>query len=639
MSNPLRVLLIEDNPGDIDLILELLPQQGSAQFKVECVSRLSEAIDSIGTSQYDIILLDLGLPDSNGLATLSAIRRQVPHLPVVVLTGNTDERVALAAIQEDAQDYLVKGKIDELQLTRSIKYAFERNKAEQKLLASEIKFRKLSQEYHTLLNTLPDGVVHIAPDLKIIWTNRAMTEMIKVHEDQLQGKCCYQAFWNSTRQCDSCPVAQCFLTGKIEEGNTTIKNGRILELRAVPISNDSGKVESVIEIIRDVTEHRKLEAQFIQAQKMESVGRLAGGVAHDFNNMLSVIVGYSEMALAKLDPLDPIHEDLQEIYEAGVRSTDITRQLLAFARKQTIAPVALDLNEAVKGMLKMLHRLIGEDIDLAWLPKNSPLPVMMDPSQVDQLLANLCVNARDAIHGVGRVTIETEEVVFDEAYCADHHGFVPGEYVLLAVSDDGCGMGPDTLAKIFEPFFTTKAVGRGTGLGLATVYGIVKQNNGFINVYSEPGKGTTIKIYLARQTDAQVKVLSDSPANIPMGHGEIILVVEDETSILRFTKRMLEELGYTVLAAESPNQALELAEKRPNEIDLLITDVVMPEMNGKELSHRLHEAYPNLKTIFMSGYTANGIAHRGVLEKDANFIQKPFSAESMAQKVRATLDI
>ena len=241
MSNSLRVLLIEDNPGDMDLILELLPKEGSAQFKVECVSRLSEAIESLRTNQYDIILLDLGLPDSNGLATLSAVRRQVPHLPVVVLTGNTDERVALAAIQEDAQDYLIKGKIDELQLTRSIKYAFERNKAEQKLLASEIKFRQLSQEYHTLLNNLPDGVVHIAPDLQIIWTNRAMTEMVKVDGDQLQGKCCYQAFWNTTRQCDSCPVAQCFLTGKLEEGNITTPSGRLLELRAVPISNDSGK--------------------------------------------------------------------------------------------------------------------------------------------------------------------------------------------------------------------------------------------------------------------------------------------------------------------------------------------------------------------------------------------------------------
>jgi signal transduction histidine kinase len=231
-------------------------------------------------------------------------------------------------------------------------------------------------------------------------------------------------------------------------------------------------------------ERKNLQNQLIQAQKMESVGRLAGGVAHDYNNMLSVIVGYSEMALEKLDPTDQLYEDLQEIHTAAVRSTEITRQLLAFARKQTISPVVLDLNVAVEGMLKMLRRLIGEDIDLAWLPETGLRPVKMDPSQLDQLLANLCVNARDAIDGVGKITIETDTATFDDAYCADHLGFVPGEYVLLAVSDDGCGMDRDTIDKIFEPFFTTKEVGQGTGLGLATVYGIVKQNNGFINVYS-----------------------------------------------------------------------------------------------------------------------------------------------------------
>jgi PAS domain S-box-containing protein len=385
-------------------------------------------------------------------------------------------------------------------------------------------------------------------------------------------------------------------------------------------------------------ERKNLQNQLIQAQKMESVGRLAGGVAHDYNNMLSVIVGYSEMALQKLDPTDQLYEDLQEIHTAALRSTEITRQLLAFARKQTIAPVALDLNEAVEGMLKMLRRLIGEDIDLAWMAETGLWPVKMDPSQVDQVLANLCVNARDAIDGVGRITIETDKAIFDEAYCADHPGFIPGEYVLLAVSDDGCGMDHETVNKIFEPFFTTKEVGQGTGLGLSTVYGIVKQNNGFINVYSEPGKGTTFKIYLARHTDLAHMEPREKPVGVPLGQGETILVVEDEASILKLAKRILEELRYTVMTAENPSQALHLAEGRPNEIDLLITDVVMPEMNGKELSYRLRELYPGLKTLFMSGYTANVIVHRGVLDEGVNFIQKPFSSESMARKVREALD-
>ena len=386
-------------------------------------------------------------------------------------------------------------------------------------------------------------------------------------------------------------------------------------------------------------ERDKLQNQLIQAQKMESVGRLAGGVAHDYNNMLSVILGFSELALAKVDPVDPLHEDLSEIHKAGIRSMEITRQLLAFARKQTIVPVVLDLNESVESMLKMLRRLIGEDINLAWLPQSDLWSVKMDPSQIDQMLANLCVNSRDAIGGVGRITIETGAASFNEAYCADHPGFVPGDYVLLAVSDDGCGMDFETIDKIFEPFFTTKAVGQGTGLGLATVYGIVKQNQGFINVYSEPGKGTTFKIYLARHAASAVDISGESPAGIPKGHGEIILVVEDEGSILKLAKRILEDLGYTVLTAQNPNQALRLASERPSEIDLLITDVVMPEMNGKELSNRLHEICPGLKTLFMSGYTANVIAHRGVLDEGVHFITKPFSTETIANKVKEALDL
>jgi two-component system, cell cycle sensor histidine kinase and response regulator CckA len=406
-----------------------------------------------------------------------------------------------------------------------------------------------------------------------------------------------------------------------------------------PVLDATGKILNYVAIKHDISENLKIEAQFMQAQKMESVGRLAGGVAHDYNNMLSVILGYSELALESSDLSDQLHEDLHEIHNAAMRSAKITRQLLAFARKQTIAPVALDLNEAVEGMLKMLRRLIGEDIDLAWLPETGLSPVEIDPSQLDQLLANLCVNARDAIAGVGKITIETGTATFDAAYCADHPGFIPGEYVLLAVSDDGCGMDHDTASKIFEPFFTTKEIGQGSGLGLAMVYGIVKQNNGFINVYSEPGKGSTFKIYLSRHTDPTLEAAPKIPESVPVGHGEIILIVEDEPSILKLASRILGELGYTVLTAESPQQAMALVHERPVEIELLITDVVMPTMNGRELSNKLHELCPKLKTLFMSGYTANVIAHRGVLDQGVNFIQKPFSVETMAIKVREALDI
>ena len=311
---------------------------------------------------------------------------------------------------------------------------------------------------------------------------------------------------------------------------------------------------------------------------------------------------------------------------------------LYLATVQKMGVTSLDLNATVKSFLKLLRQLIGEDIDLAWNPGAGLWRVKLDPAQVDQLLANLCVNARDAISGVGKITVETKNIIFDEAYCAIHAGFKPGEFVMLAVSDDGHGMDKEIRDHIFEPFFTTKPLGRGTGLGLATVYGVVKQNGGFINVYSEPGKGTTFHLYLSRHVGKADKVREQRTAEIPCGHGETILVVEDEVSILNLTRKMLEELGYSVLTAGRPGAALQLAEEHADKIDLLITDVVMPEMNGKELAERLRGLYPALKYLFMSGYTANVIAHHGILDEGIHFIQKPVSTKDLAAKVREALE-
>ncbi|HDS16772.1 MAG TPA: response regulator [Proteobacteria bacterium] len=372
---------------------------------------------------------------------------------------------------------------------------------------------------------------------------------------------------------------------------------------------------------------------------MESVGRLAGGVAHNFNNMLSVIIGYTEMALEGLDPSTPLYADLEEVLDAANRSAAMTRQLLAFARKQKINPKVLDLNMTVESLLKMLRRLLGENLDLFWRPGVGLWPVYMDPSQVDQILANLCVNARDAITDVGKVTIETDNVSIDEAYCAAHAGFIiPGAFVLLAVSDDGCGMPPEIIDNIFDPFFTTKKAGDGTGLGLATVYGIVKQNKGFINVYSEPGKGSTIRIYLPRHQGEDEPGAEPEVTTVPVGQGETVLLVEDEVSILKLVKAILERLNYRVLAAETTDQALNLAERHAGEISLLITDVVMPVMNGRDLAEQLRRQYPAMKAMFMSGYSANVIVHRSLLDQGVIFIQKPFSNRNLAIKVREALN-
>ena len=398
-------------------------------------------------------------------------------------------------------------------------------------------------------------------------------------------------------------------------------------------------------IIVDITDRKKaqkdkihLEEQYRQAQKMESIGRLAGGVAHDFNNALSVIRGFTEFAIESTDPKEQLHDDLNEILKATMRATDITRQLLAFARKQIISPKTLDLNEVIESMLKMIRHLIGEDIDLAWLPGANLWSVKMDPSQIDQILVNLCVNCRDAIDDVGKITIETDTVILDAAYCAEHAGYTPGEFVLLTVSDNGCGIPKENLDHIFEPFFTTKDVDKGTGLGLSTVYGIVKQNNGFINIYSEPGSGTTIKIYLPKHEVQKVEIQKDDIIEIPTGSGETILLVEDDLAVLKLVKKTLKGFGYSVLTADSPGKAIKLAEGYPDKIHLLITDVIMPEMNGRELSERLQSQYSDLKCIFMSGYTANAIAHHGVLDKGMLFIQKPFSKTDLAKIVRKVLD-
>ena len=404
-----------------------------------------------------------------------------------------------------------------------------------------------------------------------------------------------------------------------------------------PVREISGRIVNYVAVKRDITEHLRLAAQFQQAQKMEAVGLLAGGVAHDYNNMLGVILGYAELALEKVGPTNPLHADLEIIITAAKRSADITRQLLTFARKQTIVPVTLDLNQTVEAMLAMIRRLIGEDIDLAWLPKANLRPVKMDPTQVDQILANLCVNARDAFNGAGKITIETANVVFDAAYCADHFGFIEGAYVLLTVSDDGCGMNKEVMAHIFDPFFTTKKEGLGTGLGLSTVHGIVKQNDGFINVYSEPGKGTTFRIYLPQHTAQTVATAQIKTTGMPLSHGETVLVVEDEPVLLMMAQTMLQKLGYRVLAAGTPSKAIELAEEHQGQIHLAITDVVMPEMNGRNLAERLQSHSPCLKILFMSGYTADVIAHRGVLEAGVNFLQKPFSINDLAIKVREVL--
>ncbi|WP_020677171.1 hybrid sensor histidine kinase/response regulator [Geopsychrobacter electrodiphilus] len=394
---------------------------------------------------------------------------------------------------------------------------------------------------------------------------------------------------------------------------------------------------------RDITERKraeeekiKLESQLQQTRKIESIGQLAGGVAHDFNNMLGVILGHVELAMMRADPSHRLFHHLEEISKAAKHSADLTRQLLTFARKQAVVPKVLDLNETVAGMLQILQRLIGENIQLSWHPAASLWPVKVDPSQIDQILANLAVNARDAISGVGKISITTGNSSIDKTFCVSYPDVVPGDYVQLSFSDDGKGMEKEVQAHIFEPFFTTKVVGEGTGLGLATVYGAVRQNNGFITLYSEPGHGTIFNIYLPR-TQTVLEAVQKPAAKLLRRGKETILLVEDDELLLHLETEILEGSGYTVLPAALPSVALSLAERHPGPIPLLISDVIMPEMNGKELTKQLQALRPGMKVLFMSGYTADIISQQGFIEEGVFFLQKPVSLETLIDKVQEVL--
>ena len=518
----------------------------------------------------------------------------------------------------------------------------ERRQAENALRESE-------EQYTRLVDTIPDVVIRTDLNGHILFANNYTFQRGGYRWEEMEGRNILEFVQSEEHERVIQNLTQIMEEGKQGpyEYHLIMKDGSLvpLEVTSGIFRSADGTPRGLVHVCRDLTlrqqneqEKKNLQERLNQAQKMESVGRLAGGVAHDFNNMLGVILGHTELVMEMTDPGQPIHSHLREVRKAAERSANLTRQLLAFARKQTVTPIEIDINETVGGMIKMLQRLIGEDIHLSWQPCVNPWKIKIDPSQIDQILANLCVNARDAIAGIGRVGIKLGNISINDDFCVDHPECIPGDYVVLVVSDDGCGMSKDIQNKLFEPFFTTKEVGKGTGLGLSTVYGIVKQNNGFINVYSEPDQGTTFNIYLPRYIGKTKKTKIEKQQELAFGGRETVLVAEDESAILDLIKIMLEQQGYYVLAAATPGEAIQMAEEHNGELHLLITDVVMPEMNGRDLAKRILSLYPNIKRLFMSGYTDNMIAHQGILDEGVCFIQKPFSRKDLTTKVREVLD-
>jgi two-component system, cell cycle sensor histidine kinase and response regulator CckA len=520
-----------------------------------------------------------------------------------------------------------------------------RKRAEAALRASESKLRRL-------YDTMRDAYASVDMTGRIDDCNDAFLAMLGYTSDEARRLSLWDITPAKWHEMERRIIATQVLTqgySEIFEKEYIHKNGRVfpVELRASLTRDGAGNPIGIWAIVRDISERirveeerTRLQEQLQQSQKMESIGRLAGGVAHDFNNMLEVILGYTELGKLKTPSYDPLYADLQEIEKAAQHSANLTRQLLAFARKQTIAPKVLDLNAAVAEMLKMLGRLIGEDIELRWEPGPELWPVKLDPNQLDQVLANLCVNSRDAVSGAGRITLSTRNMTLTECTCTNFD-CTPGEYVAVTISDTGCGMDAGTKAHLFEPFFTTKSSSHSAGLGLATVYGIVKQNKGWIDVESEPGRGTAISIYLPREHSpcpAPGAIAAEGEKTGQPEAKETILLVEDEPAILELGRRMLRSMGYRVYFACTPLDAIALVEGERPAIDLLITDIIMPDMNGPALVNQLKLFFPKLKSLYMSGYPADVIAEQGILEPSVNFLQKPFSMSELAAKAREALD-
>jgi two-component system, cell cycle sensor histidine kinase and response regulator CckA len=634
------VLLVGSQEEDFFLIREILERnRASMSADLDHARSIEEAKGMLRRNDFGLVLFQHETGDAAAAKLLSEFGHTRGATPFIILTENADENAVAQIIQSGAYDCMDRSQLTGANLVRTIRCALRLHSTQQQRQAAEQALRKLScaveHSADTILVTNGEGIIeYVNPALENV-TGYSLQEIIgqnqSILNSELHAPLLYLELWETIRADDG---ARSIAVKRKKNGEVYYAEESVSSIR-----NADGNVTHYIYNGRDLTERLRIEAELVQSQKMDAIGRLAGGVAHDFNNLLTIITSYSELALDSVTAGSPAQTRIQEILSAARRAAELTRQLLAFSRKQPQALRVSELNPVISTIVKTLDRLIGEDIELVFEPGEGLARVRLDPVQMEQILMNLAANSRDAMPEGGRCRIQTSNVQLDQEYVDRKRAIIPvGRYAVLTVTDTGSGIPAEHLQHVFEPFYTTKPSGKGTGLGLATVYGIVKQNHGFVWVYSEPGMGTTFKIYLPCVPDAPVAIGFPETNDEIFSGKETVLLVEDEGSLRRAAAEFLSLRGYTVLEAKNGVDALSITRTHSSPIHLAITDVVMPLMSGGELARELEKLRPETKLLFVSGYPGETVVDHKVVEVDTNFLQKPFTLKQLAKKVRNVLD-
>lgn len=667
----MKVLIVEDDENDRRLLSLNMKYHG---WDVLEASNGYEAIEIAYQDRPDLIVSDILMPKMDGFELLWSLKQneKTKNIPFIfysaVYTGEKDKKLALtlgaeAFIEKPKEpDELYKRILEIVENCRLKKSSrlpdMEAVMKEEEFLkpyslivASKLdekvrelseltkKYSELYNEFKTFLDSMPDSVYLLDPDLRIKWINKKVEMIFNKQAEEIIGKHCYNFFHGKNTPCSVCPVQKAFISGNVESQERKLKNGLIFEIRAVPIKNEIGEVRNVIEIARDITEERKTQEQLFHAQKMEEIGILAGGIAHDFRNMLTPIIGFAQLIKRAVDKDSPLYGYAENIISAGERASSLTQSLLAFSRKQILDVKPVLIDDLIVNFSKIVSRMIGEDIELKLNLNAGKHLIMADETQIQQVLMNLVTNARDAMPEGGILTIETEVIDIDEKFIKAHGFGKVGKYILIAVTDTGAGMDEATKSRIFEPFFTTKPVDKGTGLGLSIVYGIVKQHNGYINVYSELGIGSTFKIYfpLAEEIIETGKKESRVDLNYLHGEGETILLIEDDEHVRDYMKLVLHQAHYNVIEAKNGQEGIDKFLKNKDSIKLLILDAIMPVKDGKETLQEIKKIKPEVKYIFISGYSADIIFEKGIMNEKIEYLSKPISPTTLLRKVKEVL--